>query len=320
MWQAAMIALARSQWLKKIMQGGRAGSFLSRRFVAGMNAEGGVETAQSLLKLKGLRSSLFYLGEYVDSTKLVEENVSSKVEALQALGKTELDVHVSLDPTQIGHTIDPAMARDNAHAIAKEIGLEIGPVNGDPSSVHCVMFDMEDASLNDPTIAVHDSLKQQGYHVALTLQAYLRRTEQDMRSQILAGSKVRLVKGAFVAGPDISFTSQSEIKANYRKLIDLMLSGEAREKGFYPIIATHDDALHGYTQKVARENGWKQGEYEFEMLMGVRQDVAEALAAKGERVRLYVPFGKDWWPYAVRRIGENPRNAVLLLRSLLSRG
>ena len=95
-----------------------------------------------------------------------------------------------------------------------------------------------------------------------------------------------------------------------------MFSREARDTGFYPIIATHDDKLHRYAIERAAANDWRAGDYEFEMLLGVRSDVAENLARRGERVRLYLPFGQDWWPYAVRRIGENPRNAWLLLRSL----
>ena len=97
-----------------------------------------------------------------------------------------------------------------------------------------------------------------------------------------------------------------------------MFSREARDTGFYPIIATHDDGLHRYAIERAAANDWHAGDYEFEMLLGVRGDVAEDLARRGERVRLYLPFGRDWWPYAVRRIGENPRNAWLLLRSLAS--
>jgi proline dehydrogenase len=129
---------------------------------------------------------------------------------------------------------------------------------------------------------------------------------------------VRLVKGAFVGGADIAYTRHREIKANYRKLVEMMLSPEAREKGFYPIIATHDHHIHEFAIQTARHNGWQPGEYEFEMLLGVRRDVAQELARRGERVRLYVPFGRDWWPYAIRRIGENPSNAMLLARSLVS--
>jgi len=177
---------------------------------------------------------------------------------------------------------------------------------------------MEDASLNDPTIAAHNHLQDMGLPVALTLQAYMRRTRGDLAAQITRGSRVRLVKGAFAADSGIAFTKRAEVKANSRLLIGEMLSEQARESGFYPIIATHDTALQEFTIEIARANGWAAGEYEFEMLLGVRQDVAQALAARGEQVRLYVPFGRDWWPHAARRIGENPANAMLLARSLFS--
>lgn len=180
------------------------------------------------------------------------------------------------------------------------------------------MFDMEDASVVDSTVALHDEFKEKGLPVALTLQAYLKRTANDMRAQLDTGSRVRLVKGAFAAHSGIAYTRQKDIKANYRNLVEMMLSSEGKEKGFYPIFATHDDAIQQFAIDVARRNGWKPAQYEFEMLLGVRSDVARDLAARGERVRLYVPFGRDWWPYAVRRIGENPRNAALLARSLVN--
>jgi len=161
-------------------------------------------------------------------------------------------------------------------------------------------------------------LSEGGLPVALTLQAYLKRTSSDMEPLIDSGAKVRLVKGAFAASQDIAFTHQAEIKNNYRRLVELMLSKKAKEQGFYPIIATHDNKIHDFAIKIAKKNGWKQGQYEFEMLLGVRSDVAEYLSDRGERVRLYVPFGHDWWPYAVRRIGENPRNGLLLARSLIN--
>jgi len=184
--------------------------------------------------------------------------------------------------------------------------------------MHYLMFDMEDASVIDATIALHNELKQEGLPVALTLQAYLRRTVSDMRAQIDAGSRVRLVKGAFAADSNIAYTRQEDIKANYRRLVEMMFSADARQSGFYPIVATHDSRIHEFTIDVARRNDWKPGQYEFEMLQGVRSDVARDLAGRGERVRMYLPFGRDWWSYAVRRIGENPRNAVLLARSLIS--
>jgi len=153
----------------------------------------------------------------------------------------------------------------------------------------------------------------------LTLQAYLRKTASYMRKKVSEGAKVRLVKGAFPESADIAYTTTKEIKQNYHRVIDIMFGTAARNSGFYPIIATHDHTLHEYTISVARKNSWDQGSYEFEMLYGARNDVAQKLADQGEKIRLYLPFGKDWWPYATRRIGENPSGAFLLLRSFCNK-
>lgn len=313
-WQATMIALARSARITRLMQGSRTGTELARRYVGGGDAAAAVHTGKALMQ-SGIRSSMFYLGEYVDTRELMAENVHAKLDVVQALRPTSLDRHVSIDPTQLGHSIDPSLCLEHTMQIARAVA----DASRGREGVHCVMLDMEDHSLNEPTIALHDTLKLQGLPVALTLQAYLRRTEADMNVQLRKGSKVRLVKGAFAAGSDRAFTSQAEIKESYRRLLRLMFSREARRSGFYPIVATHDDRLHALAIQLARENDWKPGEYEFEMLLGARPDVTQALATQGERVRLYLPFGRDWWPYAVRRIGENPRNATLLMRSVLGR-
>jgi proline dehydrogenase len=295
------------------MQGSRAGSFLAAKYVAGGTPAEAVKAAHELFSRDGIRSSLFYLGEYVDRAELVAENVAAKLALAAELAETGLDVHVSVDPTQIGQSVDPATVAGNALRIAQAIREAAG---GRPG-VHCAMIDMEDASVVDATIVLHNRLKRDGFPMALTLQAHLRRTADDLRAQIAGGSRVRLVKGAFVGTAATAYTRQQDIKANYRRLVELMLSSEARAIGFYPIIATHDDGIHAFAVDLARRNGWQPGEYEFEMLLGVRMDAARGLARRGERVRLYVPFGRDWWPYAVRRIGENPRNALLRARSLV---
>lgn len=314
-WQKGMITLARSKRAKHFMQTSRATSFLRGKYVAGENEAEGVERALALLQDHGIRSSLFYMGEYVDTLDLVAQNVENKVKVAEALRDNALDIHVSVDPTQIGHHIDPALVEDRALRIVGTIKDAIG---NKTDGVNCLMFDMEDASLNDPTIAIHNKLQDEGFPVALTLQAYLYRTEADLAEQIARGSRVRLVKGAFAAGAELAFQSTNDIKDNSRKLIGMMLSQEAREAGFYPIIATHDTRLHDFAIAQARRNGWEPGTYEFEMLLGVREDVAKRLSEDGERVRLYVPFGRDWWPHAARRLGENPANAALLARSLAS--
>lgn len=313
-WQTSMIWMARSPTVKRFMQSNRATSFIVDKYVGGDTPEAGIERVQALLTSHGIRSSMYYLGEYVDTEELVAENVENKTRVASLLGDADLEIHVSVDPTQIGLQLDQGLAEGNALLLANTIREAVGNHKG----FHCLMLDMEDASVNDATIALHDELQRQGFPVALTLQAYLKRTMSDMHRQVQLGSRIRLVKGAFAASADIAFTRHADIKKNTRQLIDLMLSREAQETGFYPIIATHDEKIHAHALKVARQNGWAPGEYEFEMLLGVCSDLAEQLAENGERVRLYVPFGRDWWPHAVRRIGENPANALLLLRSLIN--
>lgn len=314
LWQTGMIGLARSARVTGFMQSNRATSVLAGKYTGGGDAAAGVRRARQLLDGGAIRSSLFYLGEYIDDPEKAALNADRKIEVAGVLAGAGLDVHVSFDPTQLGHATDPEAARRRAAAIA----TAIQEAPAEDGGVHCLMFDMEDAGVIDATIAMHDDFRDRGLPVALTLQAYLRRTRDDLERQIGRGSRVRLVKGAFAAGSDISFTRRRDIKGNMRALIALMFSPAARESGFYPIVATHDDALQDFALGQARANGWRPGSYEFEMLLGVRGNLAETLAAKGERVRLYVPFGEDWWPYGVRRIGENPANALLLARSLFA--
>jgi proline dehydrogenase len=314
-WQNAMIALARSQGVTRRVQASRVGAALARRYIAGATPQAALARAARLKDERSIRASLFTLGEYVSDLATIEATVAGQASIVALLAASPLDAHVSVDPTQIGYMLDPALARRNAFAVAEAIAA----APQDAPRVRAMMLDMEDQSFTDATIALHDELRAVGLPVALTLQAYLRRTEADLSRQIARGAHVRLVKGAFVAGAATSFTRRGEIKANSRRLIDLMFSPSARDSGFYPSIATHDDSLQRYAAERAAANGWPDDAWEIEMLLGVRDDLAAALAASGRRVRLYLPFGRDWWPYAIRRIGENPANATLLARSLIAR-
>jgi proline dehydrogenase len=312
LWQRTMIGLARSARARQWAQGSRAGSRLATRFIAGSDIAQAVDRALALWHGSRIRASLFYLGEYVDSPALVERNVAAKVEAARALGRAALDVHVSVDLTQIGHLVDPAAARRNAFAIAEEVARA---GHGRPG-LHTMMLDMEDPGVIDATIALHDELRVAGLPVAITLQAYLRRTRADLERMVAHGATVRLVKGAFLGNAEIAFPTRAAIKANSRALIELMLGREARCAGFYPIVATHDDRLQAFAARCAAEHEWRDGAWEYEMLLGVRADLARAQARRGASMRVYTPFGEDWWPYALRRIGESPANAWLLARSL----
>lgn len=313
-WQSMMARLARSAGCKQFMQERRATTALAARYVGGATAAEAIETAKALDR-QGIRTSLYHLGEFVDRPELVAENVAAKLEICERLSHTGLDLHVSVDPTQVGCSIDWEMGARNAAMI----GARIQAAAVGRPGVNCMMLDMEDLPVNAATIALHDRLRAIGVPMAQTLQAYLHKTEADITAKIAEGARVRLVKGAMLAPAGAAFVGQAAIRRNYVKLVEMMLSPAAREAGFYPIIATHDHHLHALALAAARRNGWRPGTYEFEMLYGARNDVARALARAGERVRLYLPFGRDWWPYAVRRIGENPRNALLLARGVMGR-
>lgn len=314
LWQKAMIGLATNRRMKDAMQQWATASRLASRYVGGGTVEEGVRVAVNL-HTDGIKPSLFYLGEYLHDRVAIEETVAKKICAAQLLGKGDLDVHVSVDPTQLGLSIDRDLCERNAIRIAEAVGASCQRSNG----THCMMLDMEDDELVTATIEVHDLIQQQGLPVAITLQAYLRRTKDDLQTKVQQGAKVRLVKGAFAANSDIAYTSSRSIRKNYLALSEIALSNEARETGFYASFATHDHILLKEIVRMAAARGWEPGTYEFEMLYGVRSQLAEQLAADGQKVRVYMPFGTDWWPYALRRLGESPKNLLLLVRAILSR-
>lgn len=315
LWQQSMIFLARNEATKNFMQNRAAMSELAMRFVGGKDVLAAVETCRAL-KAQGRQASLFYLGEYVEDLALIQQTVLALKAVIKHLAAANLEVHISVDPTQIGYLINEATCRQNAFELAGEIKKAAQEMPA--GSKNLLMLDMEDSSVTEATLKLYEALIAASLPAALVLQAYLFRTEADLQKIIQQGGAVRLVKGAFAEGKNVAFTDRAAIDHNYLKLATAMLSAEARENGFYPIFATHDDRLIAQIITLADKRGWHKHEYEFEMLYGVRVELQEKLVRKGEQLRLYVPFGTDWWPYAVRRVGESPKNAQFLLRSLFA--
>lgn len=311
--QRTTIALARSPAVGQAMRAMAARTSLARRFVGGADVHEAVRTAVRLREAHGIRASLFYLGEYVADRAAIAHNVDQAIVACKALADAGLDVHVSVDPTAIGYMQGDALGEDNA----RRIGIAAqGAARGGRG---CLMLDMEDSAIRDRTCALHRHLLEAGVPAGLTLQARRRRTPEDLAWAIRQRTSLRLVKGAFPERA-LDHAGRARIDLAYLDAAAIMLSREARDSGFYPVFGTHDDRLAGAIIDLARERGWSPADFEFEMLYGVRPDWQLALRGLGYNVRVYLPFGADWWPYAIRRVGENPRNAWLLARSLTSDG
>ncbi|AZS78982.1 proline dehydrogenase family protein [Achromobacter spanius] len=323
--QRTTIALARSPAMGRAMRAVAARTSLAQRFVGGADVDAAVRTALRLRDTHGIRASLFYLGEYVADPAAIEHNVSQAIRACGALGAAGLDVHVSVDPTAIGYMASDALGEANARRISQALRLAAGP--GTAQAVgqaagagrNWMVLDMEDAGIRERTCALHRSLLEAGLPAGLTLQARRRRTPEDLAWAIRQHTSLRLVKGAFPERA-LDHAGRDRIDHAYLDAAAIMLSREAREAGFYPVFGTHDDRLAGAIMALARERGWSPDAFEFEMLYGVRPDWQLALRGLGYNVRVYLPFGGDWWPYAIRRVGENPGNAWLLARSLKADG
>jgi proline dehydrogenase len=173
---------------------------------------------------------------------------------------------------------------------------------------------MENSAYTEVTLDVFETLWQQQYRcIGLALQAYLRRTEADVRRLNALGASVRLVKGAYKEPAEVAYQDKAEVDASYVRLMRLLL-----DEGTIPAIATHDEAIVTETRAYAHERGIGRDRFEFEMLYGIRRDLQASLTANGYRVRIYVPFGRQWFPYFMRRLGERPANVGFVIRGILS--
>lgn len=303
-WQRGMIRIARSERITTAVQGRDLLAGLAARFVSGGDLDDAVATALRL-RADGVATTVFNLGEYVEDASAVEATVARLERAAPALAAAGLDVHLSIDPTQAGLMTSADLCERNVRRVA----VAVAAAAGVPRPGHdALMIDMEDSTTTGPTLAVHDRLRGEGLPVAVTVQAYLHRSAHDLRRLAADGAWVRLVKGALGEPEEVAVTTQPEIDRRFHEGLDVLLSPEARRAGCRPSVATHDLGMVVQAIRLARRHGWAADEFEFEMLYGVRPDAQRELARRGYRVRAYLPFGDDWFPYSIRRVGERPRN------------
>lgn len=301
--KAIFYALSRSAVLKRLASrhGLATPTSFASRFVAGETIESAIEVSRRL-QSQGLLVTLDHLGERVGS---IEESVTAArdyLRLLDAIVAAGVERNVSLKLTQLGIDIDYATCVDNLRSILE------------PASRHgCfVRIDMENSPYTARTLTIFETLWEQDYrNVGVVLQAYLRRTEADVHRMNQLGASVRLVKGAYRETAATAYTRTQDVDAAFLRLAKLLL-----DEGSLPAIATHDPVLIDAVRAYATKRRLARDRFEFEMLYGIRRDLQASLVASGYRVRVYVPFGHEWFPYFMRRLGERPANVVFVLRSL----
>jgi proline dehydrogenase len=248
--------------------------------------------------------TLDYLGESVRTSEEADAATRDYLRILATIVASGIERNVSLKLTQLGLDVDRATCVDNLRRIL------------DPATEHgfFVRIDMENSPYTDVTLQILETLWGQGYrNLGVVLQSYLMRTEADLRRVNALGARVRLVKGAYKEPKSVAYQMKADVDAAFVRLMQLLL-----DESHYPAMATHDPAMIDATKHYAAQKGYGMDRFEFQMLYGIRRDLQSALVAEGYRMRIYVPFGQQWYPYFMRRLGERPANVWFVVKSLFT--
>ncbi len=301
--RSLLLHMASSKKLESYLKQNRLSAKAASRFVAGETLEETTAPVQALNR-DGITVTLDYLGEGVTNELQVAEVIDTHLRLFQHIRSENLEANVSVKLTAIGLDIDHESCYRNIERLVTAAGEGI-----------FVRLDMEGSAYTQTTIDLFYRLWSAGYrNLGVVIQAYLRRSEQDIHRLISDGVRVRLCKGAYKENSDVAFPDKFDVDKNYVRLMKLLL-----EKGNYPAIATHDPAMIAATKEFAGEHGISQDRYEFQMLYGIRRDLQKELVREGYRVRVYTPFGTHWYPYFMRRLAERPANIWFVLKNMLHR-
>jgi proline dehydrogenase len=298
----SLIAASDSTALRRVAEEVPAARAVAMRFVAGETLDHALAAADDLTR-RGMAVSLDYLGESVDDPSVAEQAAEVYRDALDRLATIGADASVSCKPTQLGVEIDRDLCRELLGRVSDHAA----------STGAAVTLDMEGSRHTQSTVDLVLALRGLGHaNVGCAVQAYLHRTPDDVAKLTAAGASLRLCKGAYAEPPEIAHQDRREVDAAYARLADRLLRVAP-----YPRIATHDHRLIHHAKNAARRHQRPPDDFEFQMLYGVRTPLQQALVADGYRVRIYVPFGGEWYPYFMRRLAERPANLVFFLRALL---
>ncbi|PYP87255.1 MAG: proline dehydrogenase [Blastocatellia bacterium AA13] len=274
---------------------------MTKRFVAGEQISDAAEAIRQL-NGKGITASFDHLGESIKSEAETRDEVNEYLRVLEAIDKHGLDSNVSVKLTQLGLDIDPDLCIENARKIVERAAI----------SNNFVRIDMEDSTKTEATIHVFERLRREMDNVGIVIQSYLYRSAKDVERLLEMGARIRLCKGAYSEPATVAYPRKADVDANYVELMQTLLDSE-----IYHGIATHDEAMIAATKSYAGKRGISTDRFEFQMLFGIRRDLQEKLIKEGYRVRVYVPYGRFWYPYFMRRLAERPANIGFVLRNMI---
>lgn len=302
--RTAFIALSRNRSLRNFCERSRVGNKLSGRFVAGMELADALRVAESVNK-QGIFVTLDSLGESVSSPAEAHQAADVYHELLDAIRERHLDANISVKLTQMGLALDPQLAEAIATNLAEHAQF----------TGNFVRIDMEDSPLTQVTLDIVRRVNARPDlrgTIGIVIQAYLYRSQADIEQLIAEGIRVRLCKGAYKEPAEVAFPRKADVDSNYIKLSQVLL-----ESSIYHGLATHDEAMVAAAKSYVREHDIAPSRFEFQMLYGVRRDLQRKLVAEGYNVRVYIPFGREWYPYFMRRLAERPANVLFIAKNML---
>ena len=275
---------------------------MARRFVAGEDTFSAIEAARRL-NGEGLKATLNFLGEESRDPEQTQGTVAEYLRSIRKIGEKEIDANISVKLTQLGLSLDQQLCLDNLFLILEEA----------KKTKNFVRVDMESSAYTQRTLDIVAAASKAGFQVGPVIQSCLRRSQKDVEDLNRLGSRVRLCKGAYKEPPGLAFDQRREVDENYDALAAALLDG-----GREPAFATHDDRRIAHVIHCAAERKTARGQFEFQMLYGLRRRRWRELAREGHQVRIYVPYGTHWLPYFYRRIRERKENALFVLKGMLS--
>lgn len=301
--RSAFINLSQNRLLRRFGERSHVGRKLSSRFVAGMEIEDALRVAEAINR-QGMKVSLDSLGESVTSDVEAHRSADIYHRLLDSIAERKLNANVSVKLTQMGLELSPDLAESIAEDLARHAR----------AAGSFVRIDMEGSQFTQVTLDIvrrlHARAELRG-HIGVVVQAYLYRSQSDIEQLLADGIRVRLCKGAYKEPAEIAYPRKPDVDANFVRLSCLLL-----DSPIYHGLATHDEAMIAAAKSFAAQHAIDPSRYEFQMLFGVRRDLQRKLVREGYNVRVYIPFGREWYPYFMRRLAERPANVLFILRNL----